>query len=83
MCLAQVLVVLACQVSEALKLPEEGLQEFIKGSELTYFACPWSEMPAHERMMLNIMQFVWPMCFPEIVGSTHPVADQSRRSSGS
>ena len=51
MCLAQVIVVLACQVSEALKLPEEGLQEFIKGSELTYFACPWSEMPAHERMI--------------------------------
>ena len=32
--------------------------------------------------MFIIMQLVWPMCFPDSVGSTHPVADQSRRSSG-
>ncbi|OPZ35196.1 MAG: hypothetical protein BWY96_02851 [Spirochaetes bacterium ADurb.BinA120] len=29
--------------------------------------------------MLNIMQLVCPMCRPDRVGSTQPVADQSRR----
>ena len=51
MSLAQVIVVLACEVSQTLELFEEGLEEVLKCLEIRDLSGLWPEMPSQQRMV--------------------------------
>ena len=59
--------------------PSTGLPVFGPTSHLMRGWRPLYRAISSAATMLNIMQLVCPMCLPERVGSTQPVADQSLR----